>query len=177
VAARIASIGRRVYRSDVSGLFHEYEPLVTSSPSVGSAGRARQASASRNRRFTPPLYGDAVATGTPDEPFAAGYSPTSLEGIDAPVLDEDGLLRFGGRWVALSPVQARVVALLLDRFAGGVTTHEELRAAAWGSSARSPQALATLVKRLRRRVEPLGLDVLTVRLRGYVLDVRRPASR
>jgi DNA-binding winged helix-turn-helix (wHTH) protein len=71
-------------------------------------------------------------------------------------------------------VQARVVALLLDRFGDTVTTYDELRAAAWGATVRSPQALATLVKRLRRRIEPIGLDVLTVRLRGYVLDIRRP---
>jgi DNA-binding response OmpR family regulator len=115
-----------------------------------------------------------VATEDTEALIAAAYSPSSFEGIDAPVLDEDGLLRFGGRWVALTPVQARVAALLLDRFGATVTTHEELRVAAWGASDRSPQALTTLVKRLRRRVEPLGLDVRTVRLRGYVLDIHRP---
>jgi DNA-binding winged helix-turn-helix (wHTH) protein len=114
-----------------------------------------------------------VPSGIPDEPYVAAYSPTSFEGLDAPVLDEDGLLRFGGRWVALSPAQASVVTLLLARFGGGVTTHEELRATAWGTKPHSPHALTTLVKRLRRRIEPLGLDVLSVRLRGYVLDVRR----
>jgi DNA-binding winged helix-turn-helix (wHTH) protein len=108
-----------------------------------------------------------------DEVIASTFTPHGLENLDAPELDADGLLRFGGRWVALSPVQARVVAVLLDRFGDTVTTYDELRAAAWGSSDRSPQALATLVKRLRRRIEPIGLDVLTVRLRGYVLDVRR----
>jgi DNA-binding winged helix-turn-helix (wHTH) protein len=111
-----------------------------------------------------------------DALIASTFAPVAMDDLDAPELDGDGLLRFGGRWVALTPVQARVVALLLDRFGDSVTTYEELRAAAWGGSSRSPQALATLVKRLRRRIEPLGLDVLTVRLRGYVLDVRRPLT-
>jgi DNA-binding winged helix-turn-helix (wHTH) protein len=109
-----------------------------------------------------------------DEVIAATFAPIGYDELDAPILDDDGLLRFGGRWVALTPVQSRVVTLLLDRFGETVTTYDELRTAAWGATTRSPQALATLVKRLRRRIEPIGLDVLTVRLRGYVLDVRRP---
>jgi DNA-binding response OmpR family regulator len=119
---------------------------------------------------------DTVATEEREDDTVATYSPASLEGMAPPVLDDDGLLRFAGRWVALSPVQARVVAVLIERFGQTVTTYAELREAAWGASARSPQALATLVKRLRRRIEPIGLDVLTIRLRGYVLDVRRPRA-
>jgi DNA-binding winged helix-turn-helix (wHTH) protein len=109
-----------------------------------------------------------------DRVVASTFAPVAMDDLDAPELDEDGLLRFGGRWVALTPVQSRVVALLLHRFGDTVTTYDDLRTAAWGATTRSPQALATLIKRLRRRIEPLGLDVLTVRLRGYVLDVRRP---
>ncbi|HEV8297355.1 MAG TPA: winged helix-turn-helix domain-containing protein, partial [Acidimicrobiales bacterium] len=85
------------------------------------------------------------------------------------------LLRYDGKWVALSPVQARVISVLISRFRGSVTSYDELRAAAWDTAAPSPGALTAIIKRLRRRIRPLGLDVLTVRLRGYVLDVRRPA--
>jgi DNA-binding winged helix-turn-helix (wHTH) protein len=117
----------------------------------------------------------------PDDPsdpvVAAAFSPEWLDHhADAPVIDDDGLLRFGGRWVALSPVQTRVAGVLLDRFDDGVATYDELRVAAWGTTSRSPHALATLVKRLRRRIDPIGLGVITVRRHGYQLEVRRPAA-
>ena len=109
-----------------------------------------------------------------DDLIASAFTPANFDDMNAPVLDEDALLRFSGRWVALSPVQARIVSVLLERFDERVVTHDELRTAAWGVAPRSPYALATLVKRLRRRIEPIGLDVLTVRSRGYVLTTRRP---
>ncbi|HJR24537.1 MAG TPA: hypothetical protein VJ804_03630, partial [Acidimicrobiales bacterium] len=34
----------------------------------------------------------------------------------APDLDDDGVLRLGGQWVSLPPVEARLMAALLDRY-------------------------------------------------------------
>jgi DNA-binding winged helix-turn-helix (wHTH) protein len=114
-----------------------------------------------------------VSRNEADEIVVSSFTPLwSTDETEVPVIDADGLLRFGGRWVALSPVQGRVLALLVAHFRSGVVSYDDLRAAAWGTSVRSPHALATLIKRLRERIEPLGLTLLTVRLRGYVLDVR-----
>ena len=86
-----------------------------------------------------------------------------------PTLDRDGLLRYGGRWVSLPPVEARLTEVLLRRF-GSVVTREGLVKAAWPQGATSRNALDVQVVRLRRRLQPLGLRIRTVRSRGYVLE-------
>jgi hypothetical protein len=86
-----------------------------------------------------------------------------------PLLDEDGLLRVDGRWVAIPPVEARLLDALLDRF-GAVVSREALGRAGWAAGAPRRNALDVHILRLRRRVEPLGLVVRTVRSRGYLLE-------
>jgi hypothetical protein len=87
----------------------------------------------------------------------------------APALDEDGVLRADGRWVALPPVEARLTSALLERF-GAVVSREALAKAGWPDGAPGRNALDVHVLRLRRRVEPLQLVIRTVRSRGYVLE-------
>ena len=86
-----------------------------------------------------------------------------------PVLDEDGLLRVDGAWVAIPPVEARLLASLIDRF-GAVVSRDVLGRAGWPAGAPQRNALDVHILRLRRRVEPLGLAVRTVRSRGYLLE-------
>jgi DNA-binding winged helix-turn-helix (wHTH) protein len=111
--------------------------------------------------------------------------PTSDEDIDArarsvlqrasshacsrPVLDPDGVLRNGGDWVSLPPVEARLVAALLDRF-GAVVSRDQLARAGWPAGAPGRNALDVHVLRVRRRIAPLGLVLTTVRSRGYLLE-------
>jgi DNA-binding winged helix-turn-helix (wHTH) protein len=86
-----------------------------------------------------------------------------------PVLDEDGLLWVDGRWVAIPPVEARLLDALLDRF-GAVVSRDTLGRAGWAAGAPRRNALDVHILRLRRRLEPLGLAVRTVRSRGYLLE-------
>jgi DNA-binding response OmpR family regulator len=86
-----------------------------------------------------------------------------------PTLDDDGVLRANGRWVALPPVEARLTTSLLDRF-GAVVSRDALARAGWPEGAPGRNALDVHVLRLRRRVDPLGLVIRTVRSRGYVLE-------
>ena len=86
-----------------------------------------------------------------------------------PVLDEDGVLRSDDDWVALPPVEARLTAALLDRF-GAVVSRDALARAGWPSGAPGRNALDVHVLRLRRRLEPVGLVIRTVRSRGYLLE-------
>jgi hypothetical protein len=92
-----------------------------------------------------------------------------------PSLDGDGVLRSGGRWVALPPVEARLTAALLDRFAA-VVSREALARAGWPDGAPGRNALDVHVLRIRRRVDPLGLVIRTVRSRGYVLEAVHAAD-
>jgi hypothetical protein len=90
-----------------------------------------------------------------------------------PELDEYGRLHHRGRWVSPSPIEQRVVALLVERF-GAVVGAEELRESGWAGepSTLTPIALRVHMTRLRKRIEPLGLDIRSVRPSGYVLEER-----
>src|SRR5262245_11649485 len=87
---------------------------------------------------------------------------------ERPQLGEYDLLTRGDTWVALSDQEAVAVRLLLDRF-GCVVGRERLTAALWPHASCSPSLLNQVIVRVRRRIEPLGLEVATVRRRGYVL--------
>ncbi len=86
-----------------------------------------------------------------------------------PEVDDDGLLRFRGGWVSLSPVERALAAALIERF-GAVVGRDSLARRAWTGGAPTRNALDVHVLRLRRRIAPLGLEVRTVRARGYLLQ-------
>lgn len=86
-----------------------------------------------------------------------------------PELDRDGLLHRGGHWVSLPPVEERLTAALLDRFRL-VVSRDALARAGWPDGAPGRNALDVHMLRLRRRVDPLGLAIRTVRSRGYLLE-------
>lgn len=86
-----------------------------------------------------------------------------------PLLDRDGVLRFGAAWVPLPPVEARLTAALLERF-GSVVHREALARAGWPDGAPGRNALDVHVLRLRRRLLPVALVIRTIRSRGYLLE-------
>ncbi|MEW6155613.1 MAG: winged helix-turn-helix domain-containing protein [Actinomycetota bacterium] len=88
---------------------------------------------------------------------------------DAPGIDADGVLRYRNRWVSLPPLEARLTELLLSRY-GAVVSREALAHSGWPDGANGRNALDVHVLRLRRRLEPLGLAIRTVRSRGYLLE-------
>jgi hypothetical protein len=94
---------------------------------------------------------------------------TAAAGACGPLLDDDGVLRVGGRWVSLPPVEARLTAALLERF-GAVVSRDALARSAWPGGAPGRNALDVRVVRLRRRLSPLRLAIRTVRSRGYLLE-------
>lgn len=87
----------------------------------------------------------------------------------APILDENGLLRVGGAWVSLPPVEHRLMAVLLDRYRA-VVSREALARAGWPDGIPGRNVLDVHIVRLRRRLAPLGLVIRTVRSRGYLLE-------
>jgi DNA-binding response OmpR family regulator len=86
-----------------------------------------------------------------------------------PVLDDFGVLRVNGSWVALPPLEARLAEALLERL-GAVTSRELLIRAGWPAGAPGRNALDVHVLRLRRRLTPVGLAIRTVRSRGYLME-------
>jgi len=93
-----------------------------------------------------------------------------------PVIDDDGLLRTGDEWVSLPPIEHRLASALLAR-PSAVVSREVLARVGWPSEATTRNALDVHMLRLRRRIEPLGLSIRTVRSRGYVLDVNPAPDR
>jgi hypothetical protein len=87
----------------------------------------------------------------------------------APTVDADGLLRYRGRWVTLSPVERALAAALADRF-GAVVGRDTLVRRAWPGGSPTRNALDVHMLRLRRRIGSLGLEVRTVRARGYLFQ-------
>ena len=91
------------------------------------------------------------------------------QAVSAPTVDGDGLLRHRGRWVTLSPVERALAAALVDRF-GAVVGRDTLVRRAWPGGSPTRNALDVHMLRLRRRISSLGLEVRTVRARGYLLQ-------
>lgn len=92
-----------------------------------------------------------------------------------PRLDNDGVLTWSDRWVALSPLEVRLASILLEKFATMVS-HESLVQVTQGSEDIRRNSLDVQLHRLRRRLAPLGLVIRTVRKRGYVLEPGGEAS-
>ena len=86
-----------------------------------------------------------------------------------PSLSNEGVLRFQGEAVPLSPVEARVIDALMKRF-GAVVSRRDLTESVWPEEAPPRDALDVHISRVRRRVASLGLQIRTVRGRGYLLD-------
>lgn len=86
-----------------------------------------------------------------------------------PLLDDDGLLHHGDRWVALPLIEARLVRALIAK-GSAVVGRDVLIRAGWPGEEPSRNVLDVHILRLRRRLEPIGLSIRTVRSRGYVLE-------
>ena len=91
------------------------------------------------------------------------------QAVAAPTVDVDGILRHRGQWVTLSPVERALASALVDRF-GAVVGRDTLVRRAWPGGSPTRNALDVHMLRLRRRIATLGLEVRTVRARGYLLQ-------
>lgn len=86
-----------------------------------------------------------------------------------PRIDHEGVVRHGDAWVALPPVESRLVRALLDR-TGVVVSRPALERAGWPETTPSRNTLDVHIHRLRRRLVDVGLEIRTVRARGYLLQ-------
>lgn len=86
-----------------------------------------------------------------------------------PTIDADGIFRAGSSWVAVPPIEARLVRALLTKI-GAVVSREALLRAGWPDGHPSRNVLDVHILRLRRRIAPTEVAIRTVRSRGYVLE-------
>jgi hypothetical protein len=113
---------------------------------------------------------DWVRIPAPDEDVRARMATLAARACESrPTVDGDGLLHHEGRWVALSPVEQALGRALVERY-GAVVGRDLLARRAWPGGAPTRNALDVHVLRLRRRVATVGLEVRTVRSRGYLLQ-------
>jgi two-component system OmpR family response regulator len=87
----------------------------------------------------------------------------------APAVDRHGRLVFRRSWVQLSPIEERLAVLLVEA-REAVVPEERLLHAGWPGGRPSSNALRVHLHRLRRRVEPLGLEIRSVRSDGWILQ-------
>jgi DNA-binding response OmpR family regulator len=86
-------------------------------------------------------------------------------------LDGNGLLHRGDVWVPLPETEASLMAALLAAD-GSVVSRAALVEAAWPGGSPTRNVLDVHMVRLRRRVAELGVEIRTVRSRGYALARR-----
>ena len=91
---------------------------------------------------------------------------------EPPVLDEDGLLRRGDRWVAISDVQVPMIQLLLDHLGRVVRYAAIVDAYVLGGGTSRAASVRTVLSRLDGRVRPVGLEIVTIRRRGVMLRIQ-----
>jgi DNA-binding response OmpR family regulator len=92
-----------------------------------------------------------------------------------PTLDEFGVLRHGPIWVALSPIEARLIAAFLG-CPGEVVSRDTLERAGWPDAVAGVRSVDARIKALRKRVAPLAVIIHTVRGHGYLAEFSAPNS-
>lgn len=125
---------------------------------------------------TPPALIDNLELWIPEgtDPLTIVQGVTKLQKrileIDAqPVLDDDGLLWFKGRWVAVSDNQIPVVDLLIQNYRRLVRNDDLIRAYQDGGGSGTDASLRNLIRRVATRLANVGLNLHVVRKRGVIL--------
>jgi len=95
--------------------------------------------------------------------------------LQRPELDGNGRLLCNNQWVPLSRTEELLTSVLV-RHCNEVVSDQELIRAVWPDETAAHTALRVQLVRLRRRIKPLGLEIHTVRGRGYVLQARASPS-
>ena len=99
----------------------------------------------------------------------AALQQKTLTAGGVPVLDDDGLLWFQGRWIAIPETQLPVVDLLVDNYRRLVRNDDLQRAYQRGGGSGTIASLRSLVSRIGQRLRPIGLDLQVIRRRGVLL--------
>jgi hypothetical protein len=96
---------------------------------------------------------------------AAARAPASI--------DADGLLHRGDRWVALPPGELAALTALMTEPGHMVARADLAEALGMGAAEvdERTRALDNVVRRVRKRIAPLGMAVCAVRGAGFLLEI------
>lgn len=133
---------------------------------------------------TPPSVIDDLEQWIPEaaDPVAIVRCVTTLQhrilqSHAEPILDDDGLIRYRGRWVAVSDTQLPVVEYLVRNYRRLVTNDELGRIYRDNGGGTSDAARRNFVRRIADRLARVGLRIHVVRKRGVILtDDAGPAT-
>jgi hypothetical protein len=90
--------------------------------------------------------------------------------LHQPRLERRRVVRYRGRAAVVPHSQARLVAILVERF-GETVPDGEIRAVCDGDGVSThSEAVKTALRRLKATLAPLGLHLTRVRAAGYLLD-------
>jgi DNA-binding response OmpR family regulator len=105
----------------------------------------------------------------PDD-LAARTRPLAERAVeDPPTIDADGLVRFDGRWAVVPASQVALLQLLIERFDRVVAKQDVVAAyEACGGSGHA-NSVRSVTVRLSKRLAAIGLDLVTIRGRGFML--------
>ncbi len=90
--------------------------------------------------------------------------------LQRPRLEHARVVRFRDRTVVVPETQARLVALLVERFGETVADDEIRDLCGVGGVSTHHEAMKTALRRLKDTLAPLGLHLARVRAAGYLLD-------
>lgn len=93
-----------------------------------------------------------------------------------PILDDDGLVRYRGRWVAVSEAQIPVVEYLISNYRRLVTHDDLARVYRDNGGGTSDASRRNFVRRIAARVAQVGLNIHVVRKRGVILTDDAPSG-
>jgi DNA-binding winged helix-turn-helix (wHTH) protein len=93
--------------------------------------------------------------------------------VERPRVPGDGRLTFAGKWISVSRINERLLEPLAENY-GDVVPIDELVARGWPDGQGRTAMLRVHVVRLRRVIAELGLQLVGVRERGYVLEAADP---
>ena len=101
--------------------------------------------------------------------FEEGGLPDKRTAGDRPSLEQFGVLRHRGSWIALSPMQEDLMRVLVGCF-GKPVSRTQLIASVWPGGGISLHAIDIHVHKLRPRLQSIGLVLHTLRGRGFMLE-------
>jgi hypothetical protein len=112
-----------------------------------------------------------MLTGAEAQRLHALHGLSDAPAPELPRLDDDGLLWFGRRWVAVSDSQLTVVAYLLDRPNQLVRT-DAIRST-YVSAGRSghPRSVGAMLARVKRRFAAVGITLHAGHSKGVFLEL------
>jgi two-component system OmpR family response regulator len=97
----------------------------------------------------------------------AALAARALHHPPHPTVDGFGELSYSGQRVFLSPIDQRLAEFLVASFDRGVS-EKQLFAELWDGEG-EPSKVRVHISRLRKRIEPLGLEITSIRGFGYCM--------